>query len=96
MDFNPKVLRQMHAEGKASLFRTGTAPDDPDAAVYAVVLPNFDAATGKQLEDNVFGLKRADLVARRDALQEELDELDLLLADLEPLAPEEVLKAKKS
>lgn len=95
MDFNPKTFRDLHREGKASLFRTGTAPDNPDAAVYAVAFPSFDPTTGRQMDDQVVGVKRADLVALRDALQAEVDELDILLAELEPLKPEEALKAKK-
>lgn len=94
MDFNPKAFRDLHREGKASIFRTGTAPDNPDAAVYAVAFPSYDPNTGRQLDDQVVGIRRADLVARRDELQAEVDELDMLLAELEPLQPEELLKAK--
>lgn len=86
MHFDLKQFRAQQQAGLASIHDTGTFSPDEDKLFYVVHMPVFDPATGQRVDDLVFGVYHRDLVAKRDALQAELDDLNALLEEVEAQA----------
>lgn len=86
MTFNLKQFREQQKAGRASVVDTGTFSPDEDDLLYAVTLPRFHPDTGLRLDNAVVGVYHKDLVARRDALQAELNDLNVFIGEVEALA----------
>ena len=61
-----------------------TDPNDAsEGATYAVCHKKWDAATGAKLADEVVGVNKTQLLAKRTELANQIDMIDTFLADAE-------------
>ena len=54
-------------------------------AAYAISKKKFDPESGKELAPEVIALDRNDLIVKKEQLNQDVKQIDLLLADLEDL-----------
>ena len=53
-----------------------------------ILKKKFDSESGKRIDDDLMPITKEPLVAERKKLQEQIDNIDLLLADVEKLERE--------
>ena len=59
---------------------------------YAAAYKKFDVNTGDNLPDEVLGLERQELLDRKQVLQDEIAEIDVVIADCDTLDAKTVEK----
>jgi len=74
-----------YKEKKGKNLNSISKANSSDADRFVLMENQYDVDTGKKLESATFNLSLSDMKGRRDAAQEEADNLTQLIDDLEAL-----------
>lgn len=79
-----KNYKELKLKNAVNLVKAGDA--------YAVAYKKFDESTGEDLPDTVEGVNMKELTDKKQALQDEITEIDAFIADCEAVKIVEVVK----